>query len=230
MLRSFALVAVGSLAVAACGCERRAPQTGAALPALKLTNLPAEMTVKQRSTTVVPGSEGQLILTVDDITRGQVMASLATVTGEAVLPSRSMSADEDATFKFGGSSYSLTLNELNNALVGEDFASFIVSDTSGAALNEEDKIEQLIAAIAELQGATFIRNGAAHTAAEAADHLRMKWRAAGDGIVTAEQFIEAIGSKSSTSGEPYQIRMADGEAMEAGEYLRNRLGEINEAE
>jgi hypothetical protein len=198
------------------------------LPALKLTNLPVEMTVKQRSTTVVPGSEGQLVLTVDDITRGQVMASLATAAGDAVLPARSMSADEDATFRFGESSYLLTLKELNNALVGEDFASFIVSDSSGTTLAEEDKIELLIAGIAELRGATFIRNGAEHTAAEAADHLRRKWRAAGDEIVTAEQFIEAIGSKSSTSGEPYQIRMADGEVMEAGEFLRKRLGEINE--
>ena len=216
--------------MAACGCERRGPQTVTALPTLKLTNLPVEMTVKQRSTTVIPGSEGQLILTVDDITGGQVMASLATTAGEAVLPPRSMSADEDVTFRFGKSSYSLTLKELNNALVGEDFASFIVSDSSGTTLAEEDKIEQLIAAITELQGATFIRNGAEHTAAEAADHLRMKWRAAGDEIVTAGQFIEAIASKSSTSGEPYEIRMANGEAIEAGEYLRKRLGEINEAE
>jgi hypothetical protein len=218
------------LAVAACGCERRGPPTAAALPVFKLTNLPVEMTVKQRSTTVVPGSDGQLLLTVDDITRGQVMASFATVAGEAVLPPRSMSADEDATFRLGGSSYSLKLKEFNNALVGEDFASFVVSDSSGTTLTEEDKIEQLISAIAELQGATFIRNGAEHTAAEAADHLRMKWRAAGDEIATAEQFIEAIASKSSTSGQPYQIRMADGEVMEAGEFLRKRLGEINEAE
>jgi hypothetical protein len=226
MLRSLALMAVGCLAVAACGCERRAPQTVAALPALQLTNLPVEMTVKQRSSTAVPGSEGRLLLTVDDITRGQVMASLATAAGDAVMSPRSMLADEDATFRFGGSSYSLMLKELNNALVGEDFASFIVSDSSGTTLAEEDKIELLIAAIAELQGATFIRNGAEHTAAEAADHLRRKWRAAGDEIVTAEQFIEAIGSKSSTSGEPYQIRMADGAVMEAGEYLLKRLGEI----
>jgi hypothetical protein len=197
-----------------------------AAPAFKLTNLPAEVTVTQRSTTVVPGSNGELLLTLDDITRGQVMASLATASGETVLPPRSMSSDDVARLKIGKSYYSLKLRQLNNALVGEDVATFIISESSDSVLTEEAKIERLIAAVGELQGAMFLRNGAEHSAAEAADHLRMKWRAAGSKIRTAQQFIEGVASKSSTSGEPYQIRMPDGKVVQADAYLREQLREI----
>jgi uncharacterized lipoprotein YajG len=59
------------------------------LPAAETTPLfsvlPIEMTVKQRSTTVVPGSGGAVFLTIDDITRNQVMASLADKDGGVLL-------------------------------------------------------------------------------------------------------------------------------------------------
>jgi len=205
---------------------RETRRTITAAPAFKLTTVPAEVTVKQRSTTSVPGSNGELLLTLDDITRGQVMASLATASGEFLLPPRSMSSDDTASFRIGKSSYTLKLNQLNNALVGEDFATFNISESSGTRLTENDKIEQLISAVAELQDSKFIRNGAEYGAAEAADHLRTKWRAAGGEIKTAEEFVETIASNSSTTGEPYRIRMPDGHIIEAEAYLRKRLGEI----
>jgi hypothetical protein len=192
----------------------------AVAPAFQLTNLPAKMTVKQRSTTVVPGSGDALVLTVDDITGGQVIASLATSSGDTVLPSRSLTPDDTVPFKIGSSSYSLTLKQLNNALIGEDFATFIVSTSSDGGLTEKEKIERLIGAVAELKDAKFIRNGEEYSAAEAADHLSRKWRAAGGEIKSAEEFIDAIASKSSATGEPYQIRMPDGQIVPANEYLR----------
>lgn len=226
MLRWFTLIAIGSLTVGACSCEQQMPRATTATPDFNLADLPTEMTVKQRSTVVVPGSDGELLLTADDITRGQVMVSLSTASSDSVLPPRSMRSDDAVPFKFGKSTYTLTLKQLNNALVGEDVATFVILGSSDTILTEEEKIERLIEAVAELQGATFIRNGAEYSAAEAADHLRLKWRAAGDEIKTAEQFIDTIASKSSTSGEPYQIRMPDGKVMQADAYLRKRLVEI----
>jgi hypothetical protein len=205
---------------------RETRKTSTTAPTFNLTNLPAEMTVKQRSTTAVPGSDGALVLTVDDITRGQVMASLATSSGDTVLSSRSMSPDDAVPFKISAFAYSLKLKQLNNALIGEDFATFIVSTASDAGLTEEEKTERLIGAVAELQDAKFIRNGEEYSAAEAADHLRRKWRAAGGEIKSADEFIDAIASKSSATGESYQIRMSDGKIVPANEYLRKVLGEL----
>jgi hypothetical protein len=93
-------------------------------------------------------------------------------------------------------------------------------------MSEHAKIEWLIAQLETTQAVVFIRNGSEYTAKEAADHLRSKWKAAGDGIKTAKQFVELIASKSSTSGKPYQIRLADGALVLSGDYLRARLREI----
>ena len=54
-------------------------------------------------------------------------------------------------------------------------------------------------------GCTFIRNGNAHAAPAAADHLAMKYRRGRRWIDSAEDFISRIATKSSMSGEPYQV-------------------------
>ena len=87
-------------------------------------------------------------------------------------------------------------------------------------------LERLIALVESTQGAVFIRNGAEHTAKDAADHLLLKWKAAGSNIRTAKQFVEHIATKSSISGEPYQIRLADGSVVLTGDYLSAQLSEI----
>jgi hypothetical protein len=88
---------------------------------------------------------------------------------------------------------------------------------------EQKKIDYLIASIEALDGAVFIRNGSEHTAAKAADHLRLKLRNAGDRIQTAEQFIDALGTKSSMSGEKYRIRFKDGRVVESAQVFREKL-------
>jgi len=92
-----------------------------------------------------------------------------------------------------------------------------------AALTEREKIAALIEHVEQLENAVFIRNGVEHDADDAADHMRMKLRYAGNRVKTAEQFIERIASESSTTGKPYHIRLADGTTHKSGEYLRQVL-------
>jgi len=75
---------------------------------------------------------------------------------------------------------------------------------------EAGKIGTLIAAVENLQGAVFIRNGSEHTPREAAEHLRLKLGKAGRRVRTAEDFIRYCASRSSLSGKPYLIRYEDG--------------------
>ena len=91
---------------------------------------------------------------------------------------------------------------------------------------EAKRIEHLIRSIEQLSNAKFIRNGAPYEAKAAADHLRLKWREAGDRVKTAQQFIELCGSRSSVSGKPYEIRFADGTAVTSEAFLRARLKEL----
>ena len=91
---------------------------------------------------------------------------------------------------------------------------------------EARKIEHLIAAVAQLPNAKFIRNGAAYEANKAADHLRLKLREAGERVVSAEDFIVLCGSRSSVSGKPYEIVFDDGRRITSETFLRAKLKEL----
>jgi hypothetical protein len=70
-----------------------------------------------------------------------------------------------------------------------------------------------------MKDATFIRNDKEYDARTAALFLRRKWQFDKDMVRTAEDFIESIASRSSTTGKPYRIRMKDGKEIECGGYL-----------
>ncbi len=77
----------------------------------------------------------------------------------------------------------------------------------------------------EESGLVFLRNGSEHDATKAASHLSDKWESAGDRVTTAEQFIEEIASRSSTTGRTYEMRLEDGSLVPAADWLRARLKE-----
>lgn len=103
--------------------------------------------------------------------------------------------------------------------------------------DEKARIEFLIHEVEQVQG-SFIRNGREYLPAEAGAHLRMKleramgsWFAPDKDQWTAELFIEKIASKSSISGKPYQIKCNNGQTINAGDWLRERLNHFgNRAE
>lgn len=217
--RMIVLLLAAALTVA---CSRKPAAATAPAPP-KLPGLPVEMTVKQRTTTAVPGSDGAVQLTVDDIARGQVMVSLAGRNGGVLLGQTSLERGKSAAFIIDGENYALTLKDLNKALIGEDSATLTISQ-GPETLTESAKIERLLAHISSMEGATFIRNGSEYKPADAAAHLRRKWNAADDdGSMTAVTFIDQIASKSSMSDELYRIRLPNGTEVAAGEYLRKQL-------
>lgn len=108
------------------------------------------------------------------------------------------------------------------------FLLLLIEAGYGQDSREADKIQYLISSVETLQGVKFIRNGKAYDARMAGDHLRLKLKAAGDRIKTAEDFIRLCASKSSISGEPYQIRFSDGSTLKSEVFFRNRLKEFPE--
>jgi hypothetical protein len=90
-------------------------------------------------------------------------------------------------------------------------------------------IEALIRAVADLQGAVFIRNGTEHTPKQAAEHLRMKWKNAGSRVKTAPDFIRYCASGSTLSGKPYEIRLKDGRTVLASDWFWTELKRMEAA-
>lgn len=228
-VRALGLTAI--LAIAGCTAEPGPVSPAAPPPAVRsapLTALPVTLPVRQRSTTVVPGSADKLSLTIDDITRGQVQVSLSVADGAVVLGPTSLQPGDGRDFSWDGFRYRITLDRLDNQLVGDDLATFILAEGAAVApqLTEAEKIERLIAAVVALDGAVFVRNGAEHTPAEAAEHLRQKLQAAGEANLTAREFIDRLASQSSLSGEPYTLRWPDGKTTTAREFFTAKLAEI----
>lgn len=95
-------------------------------------------------------------------------------------------------------------------------------------LSEEQKIVHLICFVANLKGATFIRNGDEHKPKQAADHLAMKREKAGSRIKTAKEFIDKVATRSSLTGEVYMIRFANGKSFPAQMVLQSELKKLEE--
>ncbi|AGG88918.1 MULTISPECIES: DUF5329 family protein [Rhodanobacter] len=88
---------------------------------------------------------------------------------------------------------------------------------------EQQKIDYLISIVATLHGASFIRNGSAYDAEQAAAHMRLKLRFAGSRVKTVDDFIVYCATGSSVSGTRYVIRFADGQSIDAATFLRGKL-------
>lgn len=189
----------------------------------EIPGLPLNITVKQRSTMQVPGVDGSLSITIDDITRGQAMVTILGLDGTPIAGPSSMKVDDALPFRFGSVKYAATFKTLNNSLLGEDFAEIVVDKFETKVLSEAEKIEKLIAAIAALKDATFVRNGQSYSTEDAVSHLRRKLDSAGQQIKTAKDFIEHLASKSSLTGEEYMIQMPDGKSIKSSEFLTQEL-------
>jgi hypothetical protein len=101
----------------------------------------------------------------------------------------------------------------------------LAAQAAPLAASEAARIEYLIQSVAELQQARFIRNGTAHRAKAAADHLRRKLKAAGGRVATAEDFIRLCATSSSLTGRRYRIRFASGEEIDAEQFFMQKLTE-----
>jgi hypothetical protein len=228
MWNSFTILAVSCI-VAACSACPHATSTHSGEPPLDVPADGTTLLVNQRSTTVIPGSKGSLLLTVGDVTRGQVPTSIS-----IVADSRSMRNGDLASFWVDGHAFTLTLEHLENSLLGMDTATFrITSGTRKVALTEQEKIGRIIDHLRNLEGVTFIRNGFEYDETAAAELLELQWYYLTRGAtitITAKQFIESIGNIFSEPEAAYQIRLADGTEMPAVEFFDRQLEKIEDPE
>ena len=91
---------------------------------------------------------------------------------------------------------------------------------------EQSRIERLIRYVESQKAMKFVRNGTEYTAEDAGKFLRGKLEAMGSEVTTARQFIKRIASRSSMSGQPYHVRLADGQLMLAENFLEDELQRI----
>lgn len=89
--------------------------------------------------------------------------------------------------------------------------------------SEQKVIDRLIERVARNSAMTFIRNGNAYDAADAAKHLRSKFDHFKKRIVSAEDFIELCATRSEMTRQPYKVKLAGGAVRNAGDFMREEL-------
>ncbi len=103
---------------------------------------------------------------------------------------------------------------------------FLLALAPAQADNHEEQIEYLLTAVGK-SDCVFIRNGKEHSAEDAEDHLRMKYRRGKKYVSSTETFVKRIATKSSMSGKRYQIRCAGEDTMPTAEWLQAKLEELH---
>lgn len=91
---------------------------------------------------------------------------------------------------------------------------------------EQARIDKLLDAVARNATVRFIRNGSDYGGADAASFLRRKLEAYGDRVKTVQDFIDQVASQSSTSGQIYKVRLADGREVPSADFLRTELARV----
>jgi hypothetical protein len=84
------------------------------------------------------------------------------------------------------------------------------------------EIDYLIKSI-QNSDCAFIRNGKAHSSAEAIEHILKKYDHFKDKIKTTEDFIDYCASKSLLSNRPYQIKCPDQDVIESRLWFLEEL-------
>ncbi|MEZ5988537.1 MAG: DUF5329 family protein [Planctomycetota bacterium] len=180
------------------------------------------VTLVQRHEAALPGSNGWLLLSIDDITRRQTLTGLRTAEGEVIVDTVSLGAGDEVAFRFAGKRYVLRLAKLVNLLIGDDWAEFELREHG---VSERWKIDRLLAWLEHEEGVRFVREGKEYDGRRAAQHLRTKYEAAKDRVTTLEAFLTDIAAKSSTTGNAYRVRVSDDETVGAEAWFRDHLGE-----
>ena len=94
---------------------------------------------------------------------------------------------------------------------------------------EMARIERLLVMIGTRRDMRLVRNGSEHDTDTAVSFLRGKLKHFGSDIKTAEEFIERLASRSSTTGQLYWVRLPDGRQIPAGDFLRIELARLDKA-
>lgn len=85
-----------------------------------------ELSVVQRRSTILTGSNNTVWVHIADITAGQTLVSIMDHNGKTLLPATSLSEGKFANFTVGKGNYQITAKQLHNKLVGSDFGVFVV--------------------------------------------------------------------------------------------------------
>lgn len=193
---------------------------------LELPDGGAEFVIMQRKRDAVPGSNGWLRVHVGDITMGSTLVRVTSADGQTVVAEQLLRERDFVELPLAGARYVLVVEQLVNLLVGDDHVVLRVRPAAGFRPDAIGLLLKRVAASAD----TFVRDGKDHGGGAAAQFLAARLASHRGPEVTLDEFIDVMASKSSKTGEPYEVRRQDGSTVTMQEWLRAALRELETAQ
>jgi hypothetical protein len=178
-------------------------------PKLDLPETPPRLTIHQRGSEPVPGSDGTVHVTIGDITGGQVQVGV-TASNRGTLASQTLREGEAVEFAFDGKRYVIVASEFRLRLMGQDRGVFVVRRAEDPP-TEEEKIGHLIAAAAAAKAVVTTQPDTP----AADEYLRSLWRTRRASIKTAQELVRQAGQET--------IRFPDGKESALDAWLKAEL-------
>lgn len=178
-------------------------------PKLQLPDTPPRLTIYQRGSEAVPGSDGTVRVSLGDITGGRVRVDVTAANG-GTLASRTLREGETLEFSLDGKDYVLVAGEFLLRLTGRDRGVVTVRRAEDPP-TEEERIGRLIAAAGAAKAVVTTHDGAP----PADEHLRSVWRTRRSSIKTAEDLVRQAGKE--------RVRLEDGSESALDEWLTAEL-------
>ncbi len=105
---------------------------------------------------------------------------------------------------------------------------FLSVSASAATLGEKQRIVVLLDVFETTPGLVFIAGGVEHNGAWAKKHLEYKYETAIPAVSTAREFIYAVASSDDFNAR-YTLRFSNGRLKDCGEWLEEKLQEMDAA-
>lgn len=182
----------------------------------------APLVLLQRRSATVPGSSDWLRVHIDDITMGSTLLHVTSADGATVIAPQQLYERDFVELTLADGRYVLVVDKLVNLLVGDDRAELRIRPQQGFV---PDRIGQLIRATGNSED-TFVREGKDYTGAEARQLLVAKLHSHRGPAVTLDEFVDQLASRSSKTGQQYEVRRRDGGTVTMQQWLRAKLREI----
>jgi|GEM_PF-447954 len=179
----------------------------------------AQMTIFQRQSRRIPGSDGDLTIFLGDITAGRVPVTIRGPLWETIVDTESMREGDVLILPLADKEYVLRLDTLINVMIGRDYAVFSLGAKDTWKAQNVNDVLNLIAH----SGATFVRDDQEMPGDVFAEFLRRKYESYGTKNVSLSHFIDKIASESSTTGKPYGVKLPDGRTLSTRAWLLDQV-------
>jgi hypothetical protein len=184
---------------------------------LQLTPIPEAMTIFQRRSRILLGSNNYLSISLRDITAGQVLLSLKTKENTSLLTEHSIQQGHYVDFNYNKKSYRLSLLLMVNALLGRDYAVFLISP---AIMTETQKISYLLQSLQHAKIRVLYKEQE-YTGQTIALQLRKKVDNAKNANHNMINFIATISAESKKTGFYYKVVQRNGKTTELSQWFKN---------